>query len=195
MQTETAEIDETQAVATSLRAKENTNFKKSTAEYQESGDAVNNAIQVLEAYYSQGAFAQVKQAPEFDSAKSDIGTTITEMLEVAAADFARLLAEARAAETAAQTSFDDLSQKNAVSKSAKLEEAKGKEDQIKQLEMSLVNYKEDKVSTTKELDATMEYLEKLKPQCETKVMSFAERSRRREDEIAGLKEALAILEG
>jgi len=195
LQTETAEIDETQAVATSLRAKENTNFKKSTAEYQESGDAVNNAIQVLEAYYSQGAFAQVKQAPEFDSAKSDIGTTITEMLEVAAADFARLLAEARAAETAAQTSFDDLSQKNAVSKSAKLEEAKGKEDQIKQLEMSLVNYKEDKVSTTKELDATMEYLEKLKPQCETKVMSFAERSRRREDEIAGLKEALAILEG
>ena len=37
------------------------------------------------------------------------------------------------------------------------------------------------------------YLDKLKPQCETKVMSFAERVQKREEEIAGLKEALEIL--
>jgi len=40
----------------------------------------------------------------------------------------------------------------------------------------------------------MDYLEKLKPQCESKVMSYAERKNRREEEIAGLKEALEILE-
>jgi hypothetical protein len=36
-------------------------------------------------------------------------------------------------------------------------------------------------------------LDKLKPQCETKVVSFGERKARREADIAGLKEALAIL--
>ena len=59
--------------------------------------------------------------------------------------------------------------------------------------MNLLNYKEDKESTLKELDAVLTYLDKLKPQCQTKVMSYAERKARREQEIAGLKEALAIL--
>ena len=39
--------------------------------------------------------------PAFGSAKTDIGTTIVSMLEVAEADFTRLLAEAETAEKAA----------------------------------------------------------------------------------------------
>ena len=39
--------------------------------------------------------------------------------------------------------------------------------------MSLTNYKEDHASTSKELSAVLDYLEKLKPQCETKVMTSA----------------------
>ena len=39
--------------------------------------------------------------------------------------------------------------------------------------MSLTNYKEDHASTSKELGAVLDYLEKLKPQCETKVMTSA----------------------
>jgi len=41
----------------------------------------------------------------------------------------------------------------------------------------------------------MDYLAKLKPQCESKAMSYEERKARREAEIAGLKEALSILSG
>ena len=44
---------------------------------------------------------------------------------------------------------------------------------VKSLEMSLTNYKEDHASTSKELSAVLDYLEKLKPQCETKVMTSA----------------------
>ena len=42
-------------------------------------------------YYSQGSFVQLKATagPEFGGAKSDIGTTIIEMLEVAESDFTR----------------------------------------------------------------------------------------------------------
>jgi len=45
-----------------------------------------------------------------------------------------------------------------------------------------------------ELDATLEYLEGLNKKCTYKVESYAERKARREAEVAGLKEALEILE-
>ena len=44
------------------------------------------------------------------------------------------------------------------------------------LELSLLNYKEDADSTAKELDAVLAYQDKLKPQCESKVMSRRERA-------------------
>ena len=40
----------------------------------------------------------------------------------------------------------------------------------------------------------LEYYDKLKPQCIAKPEPYAERKKRREAEIAGLKEALTILE-
>merc|ERR1719321_896541 len=52
----------------------------------------------------------------------------------------------------------------------------------------------DKEGLTGELDAILAYLDKLKPQCETKVPSYAERKAAREQEIEGLKSALEILE-
>jgi len=138
---------------------------------------------------------KAKAGPEFGGAKSDIGTTIVEMLEVAESDFTRLLAESESAERTSQSAYDSLSQKNSVAKAAKLAEVKGKQGEVKSLEMNLLNYKEDKESTLKELDAVLTYLDKLKPQCQTKVMSYAERKAKREQEIAGLKEALTILSG
>jgi len=88
-----------------------------------------------------------------------------------------------------------LTQDNKVSRAQKVTDVNGKRSEIKSLESSLANYKEDKDTTSKELDAVLLYLEKLKPQCETKVMTYAERVAKREQEIEGLKQALAILEG
>merc|ERR1719487_2569081 len=102
-----------------------------------------SAISVLQSYYSSGSFVQTKQAPEFGGSNTDIGSTIIELLEVAESDFTRLLAEATAAETEATTAYEALTQKNKVSRAAKTEEAKGKENEVKSLEMSLTNYKED----------------------------------------------------
>merc|ERR1719482_1154024 len=194
LQVEIGEIDKSNAEATELRTKEKAEYEKASAEYSQSAAAVANAIEVLQSYYSGGAFVQVRAGqPEFGSAKSDVGNTIVEMLEVAESDFTRLLAEANASENAAAAAYEDLTQKNAVSRAAKVSEVQGKSAEVKSLDMNLLNYKDDRESTGKELDAVLEYLDKLKPQCETKVMSYAERKARREDEIAGLKEALAIL--
>merc|ERR1719355_288413 len=197
LQEEVADIDAGQSEATALRTKENTEYTRASAEYKQAADAVANAIQTLQAYYSQGSFVQLKAkaGPEFGGAKSDIGTTIVEMLEVAESDFTRLLAESEASERSSQSAYDKLSQKNAVAKSSKQAEVKGKEGVAKSSKQAEVKGKEDKESTLKELDAVLTYLDKLKPQCQTKVMSYAERKARREQEIAGLKEALTILEG
>merc|ERR1719214_436045 len=56
--------------------KEATDFEASSAEYKQSADAVANAIQVLQSYYSQGSFVQARagrrEEPELGGAKSDI---------------------------------------------------------------------------------------------------------------------------
>jgi hypothetical protein len=193
LQEQTAEMDAAQAEATSLRSKEHEEYLKASKDYKDSADAVANAIGVLQEYYSSGSFVQAKEAPELGGAKTDIATTIMGMLEVAESDFTTLLAEAEASEKAAQSSYDKLTKQNAITKAANTEEVKDKEAHVKSEETALLNYKEDFATTGKELDAVLSYLDKLKPQCETKVMTYAERVAKREAEIEGLKEALEIL--
>merc|ERR1719183_1179805 len=193
LQEQTAEMDAAQAEATSLRNKESEEFLKSSKDYKDSADAVANAIAVLQEYYASGSFVQSKEEPELGGAKTDIATTIMGMLEVAESDFTTLLAESEASEKAAQSSYDKLTKQNTVTKAANTEEVKDKEAHVKSEETALLNYKEDFGTTGKELDAVLSYLDKLKPQCETKVMTYAERVAKREAEIEGLKEALEIL--
>jgi chromosome segregation ATPase len=193
LQAQMAEMDADQAEATSIRTKEHEEFAKASKDYKDSAEAVANAISVLQEYYSSGSFVQAKEAPELGGAKTDIATTIMGMLEVAESDFTSLLAEAEASESAAQSSYDKLTEQNKLTKTANVEEVKGKEAKVKSEETALLNYKEDFATTGKELDSVLAYLDKLKPQCETKVMTYAERVAKREAEIEGLKEALEIL--
>jgi chromosome segregation ATPase len=193
LQEQMAEMDAAQAEATSLRSKENEGYLKASKDYKDSAEAVANAIAVLQDYYSSGSFVQSKEAPELGGAKTDIASTIMSMLEVAESDFTSLLAEAEASEKEAQTSYDKLVEQNTITKTSNTQEVKGMESKVKSEETALLNYKEDFATTGKELDAVLAYLDKLKPQCETKVMSYAERVAKREAEIEGLKEALDIL--
>ncbi len=47
----------------------------------------------------------------------------------------------------------------------------------------------------RQLEAVKKYQAELKKSCEPKAMSYEERKKRREQEIAGLKQALVILTG
>ena len=88
---------------------------------------------------------------------------------MAESDFTTMLAEAEADESSQVEAYEKLTQENAVTKATKTADAKGKTNEVKQLKVSLDNYKENKATTTEELDAVLMYLDKLKPQCETKV--------------------------
>jgi chromosome segregation ATPase len=194
LESEIAEIDAGQAEATAVRQKEHEEYVKASTDYKDSAAAVAKAIDVLSEYYSQAAFVQVgSKQPEFGGAKSDVASTITSVLEMAESDFTEMLAEAEADESSAQSAYDKLTQENAVTKATKQADVKGKTNEVKQLDVALGNYKENHGTTSKELDAVLDYLDKLKPQCETKAMSYGEKKAAREQEIAGLKEALTIL--
>jgi len=200
LESEVAEMDAAEAEATKVRQGEHADYLKASSDFKASAEAVAKAMEVLNNYYSSASLLQVQvstrqgQAPELGGAKGDVGSTIVSVLEVAESDFTQMLAEAEAAESESQAAFDKLKQENAVARATKNADAKSKKNEVKSLEVSLGNYKEDKASTSDELDAVLSYLDKLKPQCETKVMSYAERKAAREQEIAGLKEALEILQ-
>jgi chromosome segregation ATPase len=195
LEKEMAEMAAGQAEATKVRQEEHAEYLKASKDYKDSAEAVAKAMEVLNEYYNSASFVQLQSwtAPEFGGAKGDVGSTIVSVLEVAESDFTSMLAEAEAAENEAQAVHDKLVQGNAVAKATKSGDAKGKQSEVSQLEVAIGNYQEDKASTGSELDAVLSYLDKLKPQCETKVMSYAEKKAKREQEIEGLKEALTIL--
>jgi hypothetical protein len=201
LSSEIAEIDAGQAEATSVRGEQHEEFLKASQDAKDSAAAVAKAIDVLSEYYSKAAsFVQVGSAthawqPAFGAAKSDVGSTIVSILENCESNFAQMLAEQEADESSALESYETLTQDNKVAKAEKTADVDGKEAELKHLEVAVGNYKENKATTTEELDAVLTYLDKLKPQCETKALSYAERKAKRDAEIGGLKEALTLLSG
>jgi len=201
LEAEVAEIDKAQAEATKIRTEEHEEYLQASKDFKDSAEAVAKAIEVLKNFY-EGSFVQVSsktslksKQPEFGGAKSDTASTIISVLEMSEEDFTTLLAETEATETGAADAYTKLTDENKVSKASKETEAKGKASENKSLEVQLSHSKEDHASVSAELDAVLSYIEKLKPQCEEKAMSYAEKKAKREAEIAGLKEALGILEG
>merc|ERR1719335_474526 len=197
LQAEIAALDKGNSEATKLRTEEHATYQQSSKDFKEAAEAVQSAIGVLKAYY-EGALIQTasghEKAPDFGGAKSDAASSIISILEMSEENFTKMYMKIETEETEATADYEKLMQENKVSKAAKEAEVKASLSEIKSLDVALKNSQEDLGMTTKELDAVMVYLEKLRPQCETKVMTYAEKKARREAEIEGLKEALSILD-
>jgi len=131
LESEVAEMDAAQAEATKVRQGEHADYVKASSDYRASAEAVAKAMEVLNNYYSSASLVQVDQAPELGGAKGDVGSTIVSVLEVAESDFTQMLAEAEAAESESQTSFDKLKQDNAVARATKNADAKSKASEVK----------------------------------------------------------------
>merc|ERR1719379_474890 len=115
------------------------------------------------------------------------------MLEVIMSDFENLEAETKAAEAASQKAYDDFmveSKKNKATKERKIEMNTADKAAAK---TKLEEDTKDMKGTQDELLAAERYHEKLVPQCIDQGMTFEERTKARESEIASLKQALEIL--
>merc|ERR1719197_2295025 len=190
---EVAESDAALAEATTIRQKEKSTFLAVEKDLSESEEACNAAMEVLREYYEGASLIQTGNKAKASADAQGDGSGILGVLEVAASDFATGLAEARTVEQASQAEYDKLVQESKMLKATKTMEIKGKQSEVASLKTSMTDLSSDKEGLTGELDAVLAYLDKLKPQCETKVPSYAERKAAREQEIEGLKNALDIL--
>merc|ERR1719454_1062332 len=196
---EVAENDAAMATATEVRQKEKSDFMVVEKDLSESQEACAAAIEVLREYYEGASLVQLSakaharaRFSEAVDAEGD-GSGILGVLEVAESDFAKGLAEARTIEQQSQAEYDKMMQDGKMLKMTKEMEIKGKQSELKSIKTTLTDLSEDKTGLTGELDAVLAYLDKLKPQCEVKVPSYAERKAAREQEIEGLKNALEVL--
>merc|ERR1719261_1820255 len=169
LEAEIAEIDKAQAEATAIRTTEKEDYLKASKDFKDSAEAVAKAIEVLKNFY-EGSFIQLNaktglksKQPEFGGAKSDIASTIISVLEMSEEDFTTLLAETEATEDEAAKAYKALTDENKVSKATKMAEAKGKASEVKSLTVQLEHSKEDSALVSKELDAVLAYIDKLKP--------------------------------
>jgi len=198
---EIADMEDGEAEATKIRFDEKALNTKSIADFKEAADAVADATDALKDYYgdsllqlSRTTNSKNQAPPKLGGARSDAANTILSIMDTMQTEFEKTAAEFTSAEKEAAKAFAEMVNANKVSKASKEAEIKGNQSEIKSLTVTIHNLKTDKKASTGELETVLEYIEKLKPQCQGRTVPYAERKAKREAEISGLKDALAILE-
>merc|ERR1719221_1928970 len=150
-------------------------------------EGVKLALKVLNEYYAKDG----KSHQSADGA----GEGIIGLLEVVESDFTKGLAEMTAAENSAVAEYDKLTKENEIEKATKTQDVKYKVKEAKGLDKETAEATADRSTEQEELDAVLEYKKGIDARCIAKAETYAERVKRRTAEIAGLKEALSILDG
>merc|ERR1719440_2499510 len=187
LQKELAELAQSQAEMDKLRSEEKALYDKNQPEMAAGLEGVKLALKILHEYYAKGDKAH--------EAAEGAGGTIIGLLEVIESDLSKGLAEMVATEEAAAAAYDKQTKENEVTRATKEQDVKYKTKEFTELDKKVAELSSDLAGVQEELDAVLEYLEKLKEMCIAKPETYEYRKERREKEIAGLREALAILEG
>jgi len=201
LQAELAAMAAEQAEADKVRQDTHAAFVEAKAALEQGLDGVRRALEVLRTYYAtegDAAAALLQQpeppTPEKHSAAAGAGNSIIGILEVCENDFALNLAKEETAEADAQEAYEKMTQENKVNTAANNQDVKYKTQEYKGLDKSVTELSSDREGLNTQLGAVLEYDAKLKDRCIAKPETYETRTQRREAEIAGLKEALTILE-
>jgi len=195
---ELATMAKQQAAMDEMRAEQKATYAEAKKDFEDGIEGLTMALQILRDYYAdkEESLMQADQpATSVHSKATGEATGIIGMLEVAQSDFSKMLADATVEEEAAIKEYEKITQENQVSKAIKEADTKYKISEKASLAKQVSELTSDIEGEQTELDAVLDYYEKLKPGCIAKPMTYEERKARREAEIAGLKEALGILEG
>jgi hypothetical protein len=186
VQSELSKLVKTQAEMDKLRAEEKASYEATKATGDKGLKGCQLAIKVLKDYYSQDG------AGSSDSSGAAAG--IIGLLEQTESDMSAWLADLTSDEESAAAEYTAMTQENEIDKTAKEKDVQYKTKEAKELDKSITELSSDKDSTKEELDAVLEYLSRIEGECIAKPESYEERKKRREAELAGLKEGLEVLE-
>merc|ERR1719152_306401 len=149
-------------------------------------EGVKMALKVLKEYYA--------SSDKSHGAAEGAGASIIGLLEVCESDFTKGLTEMTAQEQTAAADHESYSKQDEIDRTAKGQDVKYKTKEAAGLDKAVSDLSSDLSTVSDELTAVVSALDKLKEMCVAKAEPYAERKARRESEIAGLKEALQILE-
>mmetsp|Transcript_65735 Transcript_65735/g.116694 ORF Transcript_65735/g.116694 Transcript_65735/m.116694 type:complete len:679 (-) Transcript_65735:149-2185(-) len=180
---ELSDLASSQAEASRIRSEEKTTFTANKEEMTLAISGVRQALAVLSEYYSKGG------------SREGSATGIISLLETVESDFTKSLSDMEVSESTSAQKFELLTKEAAITKATKEKDVEYKAKKITSLDQSSAEVSSDKGTVQIQLSSAMEQLDKLQEMCTTKVEPYAVRASRREAEIAGLKEALSILEG
>jgi chromosome segregation ATPase len=193
LKTEVAELEKglsalakAQAEMDKIRLEEKEEYTKAKAEMEAGIKGVQLALKVLRDYYAKSDKAHASDEGG--------GAGIIGLLEVVESDFSKGLIEMTSTEEASQSSYDQETKDNEIEKVTKEQDIKYKSEEATGLEKAIAEASSDKSGVQEELDAVLEYLKGIEDRCIAKPESYEERVRRRDAELAGLREALNILE-
>jgi len=181
VQKQLASLASSQAEMNKIRSEEKAIYDKNSAEMKAGIDGIQKALSVLRDYYAQKS--------------SGAAGGIVSMLEVVESDFTKGLSEMEAAESSAVAEYEKVTYMNKVATTSKGQDVKYKNKEASGLDKSSTEAVSDREGVQAELDALGEYLGRLNKMCVAKAEPYAERQARRAAELAGLKQALAILDG
>merc|ERR1712037_482184 len=174
-----------QAEMDKIRLEEKEEYTKAKAEMEAGIKGVQLALKVLRDYYAKD---------KAHAADEGGGAGIIGLLEVVESDFSKGLLEMTSTEENAQATYDQETKENEIEKTTKEQDIKYKSEEATGLEKATAEATSDRTGVQEELDAVLEYLKGIEDRCIAKPETYEERVRRREAELAGLREALNILE-
>jgi chromosome segregation ATPase len=195
LEKELAALAKMQAEMDKIRAEENADYTVAKEELTQGLTGVRKALTLLKDYYgSAAALVQQPAKPAAFEKAEGAGGSIIDILEVCESDFATNLAKEESEEADAAENYEKTTQENKITAATKTQDVKYKTQEAVALDKQISELTSDKETASTELAAVMEYYEKIKERCIAKPETYEERKARREAEIAGLKEALNILE-
>merc|ERR1719387_1598385 len=186
LQKELADMAKAKADADKLRAEEKATYEKNSAEMKLGIEGVKKALSVLKEYYAKD---------DSHGSADGAGSGIIGLLEVCESDFTKGLTEMTAEEETAAANYEAYCKEDEIAVVQKSQDVKYKTKEAAGLDKNVAELSTDLDTVTDELTAVLKGLDKLKEMCVAKAEPYAERKARRESEIAGLKQALEILEG
>jgi len=181
-----ANLAQSQAEMNRLRSEEKAAYQVSHADLEQGLEGLKLALNLLNEYY--------READHSHDAAVGAADGIIGLLEVCESDFTRDLARVISDEDSAVSEYKRVSKANEIEKASKMQSVVYKSKEFKRLDDDSADLSGDRRTVQTELDAAQESLTSLEEQCIEKAETYASRKARFEAEIAGLKQALDILE-
>jgi len=181
-----AELASSQAESNKLRQEEHETFSTDKPEMEQGIVGVQAALKVLREYYA---------SDKGHAAAEGAGQGIIGLLEVCESDFEKGLADMVATEEAAEAAYVQETKETEIETATKNQDVKYKTQESTTLDKDVAEASSDRSGVQEELAAVSEYLKQLNGRCVAKAETYGEQKARREAEMAGLQQALEILNG